>query len=59
MKKFSITENAGNMIKSEYLSIEDRTLPNSTGTIEKTDCLYLTTDGILSDLKINYKYMYL
>ena len=59
MKKFSITENAGNMIKSEYLSIEDRTLPNSTGTIEKTDCLYLTTNGILSDLKINYKYMYL
>lgn len=59
MKKLSVTENAGNMIKSEYLSIEDRTLPNSTGTIEKTDCLYLTTNGILSDLKINYKYMYL
>jgi hypothetical protein len=53
-----ITENAGNMIKSNYLTIEAVNLPN-TGWIESINCLFIKTNTELFDLKINYKYRYL
>ena len=53
-----ITENAGNMIKSNYLTIEKRKLPEN-GFVTSNQCLMVTTNTKLSNLKINYKYMYL
>ena len=53
-----ITENAGNMIKSNYLTIEAENLPNN-GWIESTNCLFIKTNTELFDLKIDYKYRYL
>ena len=53
-----IIENAGNMIKSNYLTIETRTLPVN-GKINAIDCLLVKTNSELFNLKINYKYMYL
>ena len=53
-----ITENAGNMIKSNYLTIEAENLPNN-GWIESANCLFIKTNTELFDLKIDYKYRYL
>ena len=58
MEDYSLTENAGNMIKSNYLSIDTRKLPEN-GFITANQCLMVTTNTILNKLKINYKYMYL
>ena len=58
MENYSLTENAGNMIKSNYLSIDTRKLPEN-GFITENQCLMVTTNTILNNLKINYKYMYL
>ena len=58
MENYYLTENAGNMIKSNYLSIDTRKLPED-GFITENQCLMVTTNTILSNLKINYKYMYL
>lgn len=54
----TISENAGNMVKSNYLIIETRKLPKK-GLISEKECLALTTNTELSNLKIDYKYMYL
>jgi len=52
-------ENAGDMVRSNYLLIEDRTLPNSSDTITDDECLEITTDANLLDFGINYEYTYL
>lgn len=54
----TITENAGNMIKSNYLTIETRKLPKD-GLIKTSECLLVETNTNLLNLKIDYKYMYL
>lgn len=54
----TITENAGNMIKSNYLTIETRKLPKD-GKITSEECLMVETNSELSNLIINYKYKYL
>lgn len=53
-----VIENAGNMIKSNYISIDTRTLPVN-GQITTDNCLLVKTDIILKSLKIDYKYKYL
>ena len=53
-----VIENAGNMIKSNYISIDTRTLPVD-GKIITDNCLLVKTDIILKSLKIDYKYKYL
>ncbi len=54
-----IMENSGNMIKSKYLFIDERTLPDSEGTISSSNCLSVITNTEISNLLIEYKYMYL
>ena len=54
----TITENAGNMIKSNYLTIETRKLPKE-GLIKTSECLLVETNTNLLNLKIDYKYMFL
>ena len=55
----TITENAGNMIKSIYLTIETRKKPNDSWQITSAECLSVNTNTKLDNLKINYKYKYL
>ena len=55
----TITENAGNMIKSNYLTIDTRCLPNEKGQIDRQSTLEVKTNTELRNLKINYKNMYL
>lgn len=55
----TITENAGNMIKSKYLTIETRKKPNDSWQITSVECLSVNTNTKLDNLKINYKYKYL
>lgn len=57
-KEETIIENAGNMIKSNYLTIEAYELPKN-GVITATNCASITTNSLLKNLQINYKYMYL
>lgn len=54
----TITENAGDMVKSNYLIIDTRTLPTG-GKIRTNDCLEVKTNTNLLNLKIKYNYMYL
>ena len=54
----TITENTGNMLKSNYLTIDTRTLPEG-GLIKQAQCLPVVTNSEIKDLKINYKYRYL
>lgn len=54
----TIKENAGDMIKSKYLKIEDRTF-HKDGFIDFNDCLSITTNCELSNLVIDFKYTYL
>lgn len=53
-----IVENAGGMVKSKYLKLEERTLPEN-GYISTANCLSVKTNTNLYDLQINYKYYYL
>lgn len=53
-----IEENCGNMIKSNYLIIEETTLPIN-GTINATQMLQVVSNISLTGLKIEYKYRYL
>lgn len=54
----TITENAGNTIKSNYLSIDTRKIPVN-GKITTGECLLVKSDINLSNCLIDYKYMYL
>ena len=55
---FSITENAGNIIKSNYLNIDTRTLPEK-GFIQAEQCILISTNTNISNFIIDYKYKYL
>ena len=54
----TITENAGNTIKSNYLSIDTRKIPVN-GKITAGECLLVQSDITLNNCLIDYKYMYL
>lgn len=54
-----IIENSGNMIKSKYLFIDERTFPDREGTISSSNCLSVITNTEINNLLIEYKYMYL
>ena len=54
-----IEENAGDMIKSKYLKLEDRTIFNSNGEITSEDCLKVSSTCDLENFKIDFKYTYL
>ena len=53
-----IIENAGNMIKSNYLSIEAKNKPKN-GVIDASDCFLVKSNIVLSNFKMGYKYKYL
>ena len=55
----SVVENAGDMVKSKYLQIEDRTVFSASNTITANECLQIKSSCDLSDLKIDFKYYYL
>lgn len=55
-----LVENSGDMIKSNYIKIEDRKIFNEqTGLISADNCLAVISNCDLSNLKINYQYTYL
>lgn len=58
VKRLSLTENAGNMIKSKYLIFEPVTV-FIENTFSEKNCLELRPNIILEELKLNYKYKYL
>lgn len=54
-----IKENAGDMAKTKYLTIEDRKMPSKENTITENECILITTNCNISNLSIDYKYLYL
>ncbi len=54
-----IIENAGDMVLSNYLLLDQRTLPDNGDIISAENCLKVTTDATLSNFSINYEYTYL
>ena len=54
-----IEENVGDMVRSEYIILEERTLPNENNLITHNECLKLSANCTLTNFKIDYKYMYL
>lgn len=54
-----IKENSGDMVRSRYLLLEGRNLPNEEEQITENECLQITANCDLYDFKINYKYRYL
>ena len=53
------TENAGNMIRSKYLSIKNRKLPENGSITERQSLLLKVTNISLENFKIQYNYKYL
>lgn len=54
-----IEENSGDMLRSQYLTIEDRKLYNSDNEITENECLEIVSNYVLNDFKIEYRYRYL
>ena len=57
---YSMEENVGDMVKSDYLKIDGRNYPNFDGYVTRKDCHKVTTNysSGLQDLKIDYKVLY-
>ena len=63
----TIEENIGDMVRSDYLKIEDRNFPSEEGYIEQwtaatptnSHCIYHNVPNGLGEFEIKYKYMYL
>jgi hypothetical protein len=53
-----ITENVGDMIRSDYLFLEEQTLPNGNNEINAENCIEITADDNV-EFGIEYKYKYL
>ena len=51
--------NAGDMVRSRYLILDERTLPNANNLITEAECLRLRADCPITNFKIQYKYKYL
>lgn len=62
-QQITIKENIGDMICSDYLIIDERTLPTLTEegimTITAANCLEITADCTLTNFQIIYNYMYM
>ena len=58
-KFIPIKENAGDMVKTKYLTIEDRKKPSKQNTITENECILVTANCDISNLSIDYKYLYL
>lgn len=52
------TENAGNMVRSKYLSISTRNKPNNEGKITTSELTLIKSDVNLYGLSLDYKYMF-
>lgn len=52
-------ENAGDMVRSNYLMIEDRNIPGENGEINENNCLKIFTDANLLDFSLDCSYTYL
>lgn len=52
-------ENAGDMVRSNYLMIEDRNIPGENGEINEDNCLKIFTDANLLDFSLDCSYTYL
>lgn len=55
----TIKENIGDMIRSDYLIIGQRTLPNENNMITELECLKITSNCTLYNVSLDYNYMYL
>ena len=55
----NISEKCGNMMKSQYIKIGENKIYNSQGTIGTNECLAITSNVSMTNLIIDYKYMYL
>ena len=60
ISRIDIEENAGDMVKSNYLIIDGRCYPSSNGYITKRECIKITTDFVqpLTGLSISFQNMY-
>ena len=56
----TLTENVGDMVKSKYLIIKERNLPDNDGKITNSVChkFYHNFSGGLRNFSISYKYQY-
>lgn len=55
----NISEKCGNMMKSQYIKIGENKIYNSQGMIGTNECLAVTSNVSMTNLIIDYKYMYL
>ena len=55
----TITENVGDMIRSDYLVLEERNQLNANGEIELNNCYKITSDLQLTNVVFLYENMYL
>lgn len=55
----SITQNVGDMVRSDYLTIEGRNQLNSNGEIVAANCKQISSNESLSNVLIYYQNMYL
>lgn len=51
--------NAGNILRSNYLILDERTLPNNENKITLNECLRLSSNCEINKFIIKYKYRYL
>ena len=55
----SITQNVGDMVRSDYLTIEGRNQLNSNGEVVAANCKQISSNESLSNVLIYYQNMYL
>lgn len=54
-----INEKCGNMMKSQYIKIGENKIYNEQGKIGTQECLAVISNVPMTNLIIDYKYMYL
>ena len=57
--RVSIEQNAGDMIRSNFITLETRTLPNENNYITALECLKVSFNCPVENFQIIYNYMYL
>ena len=55
----TITENVGDMVRSDYLTIEGRDYLDSSGRISTANCHEISSNETLTDVLVFYQNMYL
>ena len=56
---YTIEQNVGDMVLSDYLTIEGKNYLNSTGEIELSNCKKITSNTELKNVLVFFKNMYL